>query len=318
MNKNSKKTKYSFILPIYNVDKYLEKCIDSILEQEYNNYEIILVDDESKDNCPIICDNYKKKDNRIKVIHKKNGGLCDARNTGLKIAKGEYILFVDPDDYIEKDYLNIIDENIKQGDMLIFSYYYLYKNKKYKGFSINKVLSNKEAQEYLVSDNKYCGYVWNKVYKKKLLDKYRIFFDLNVTVSEDLLFTFKYIEKINEVKVISSPLINYRQRKSSIISKKIKNIDAASLVRTYVYIINHSTHESVIKKCKSFYLKCYYKYNSRFQKNGFNMELIERIKNKDYKFFSKRDKKIILMYKYFPIIRPIFNLLKGFLYLKYD
>ena len=93
----------SIIVPVYNVEKYLEKCVDSIINQTYKNIEIILVDDGSKDNSGKICDIIKEKDERIKVIHKQNGGLSDARNAGLKIAKGTYIGFVDSDDYIAED-----------------------------------------------------------------------------------------------------------------------------------------------------------------------------------------------------------------------
>ena len=92
----------STIIPVYNVDNYLPKCVDSIINQTYQNLEIILVDDGSLDRCPDICDEYAKKDKRIKVIHKKNGGLSDARNAGLEIAKGEYISFIDSDDYINE------------------------------------------------------------------------------------------------------------------------------------------------------------------------------------------------------------------------
>ena len=93
----------SVIVPVYNVEKFLVKCVDSILAQTYTNLEIIIVDDGSPDNCPAICDELAKKDSRIKVIHKENGGASSARNAGLDIAKGEYIGFVDGDDYIAKD-----------------------------------------------------------------------------------------------------------------------------------------------------------------------------------------------------------------------
>lgn len=95
--------KVSIVVPIYNVEKYLHKCVDSIIGQTYHNLEIILVDDGSPDNCPAICDEYQKKDSRVRVIHKPNGGLSDARNAGLDIATGEYISFVDSDDWIECD-----------------------------------------------------------------------------------------------------------------------------------------------------------------------------------------------------------------------
>ena len=103
----------SVIVPIYNVEKYLDRCLKSIINQTYKNLEIILIDDGSPDNCGTICDEYAKKDNRIKVVHKDNGGLVKARNTGLDIATGEYISFIDPDDWIE---LNMYEEMIKIAD----------------------------------------------------------------------------------------------------------------------------------------------------------------------------------------------------------
>ena len=93
----------SIIVPVYKVEKYLKRCVDSILTQTYQNMEVILVDDGSPDNCGAICDRYKETDNRVVVIHKKNGGLSDARNAGLDIATGEYIMFIDSDDFVEID-----------------------------------------------------------------------------------------------------------------------------------------------------------------------------------------------------------------------
>ena len=91
---------FSIIIPIYNVEKYLVQCIESVLNQDYDDYELILVDDGSPDNCGEICDSYLNKNSNIRVIHKKNGGISDARNTGLKEAKGDYVIFIDSDDYI--------------------------------------------------------------------------------------------------------------------------------------------------------------------------------------------------------------------------
>ena len=105
----------SVIVPIYKVEKYLTICVDSLLRQSYGNLEIILVDDGSPDECPAICDQYQNKDNRIKVIHKKNGGLSDARNAGLDIAQGEYVAFVDSDDFIDEDYICKLYDALQQN-----------------------------------------------------------------------------------------------------------------------------------------------------------------------------------------------------------
>ena len=118
-------SKVSIVVPIYNVEKYLEQCIDSIINQTLKDIEIILVDDGSPDNCPQICDDYAKKDSRIKVVHKKNGGLSSARNAGIEVATGDYIGFVDSDDYIELDmyekmYSIAIENNV---DFVMSDYY---------------------------------------------------------------------------------------------------------------------------------------------------------------------------------------------------
>ena len=106
----------SIVLPIYNVENYIEKCMESVLNQTYKNIEIILVDDGSPDNCPIICDQYVKEDNRVKVVHKENGGLSDARNAGIKVANGDYITFIDSDDYVDKDYVEFLYNTIEETD----------------------------------------------------------------------------------------------------------------------------------------------------------------------------------------------------------
>lgn len=103
----------SIVIPVYKVELYLEKCIESIINQTYKNLEIIIVDDGSPDNCPKICDEYAQKDNRIKVIHKENGGLSDARNAGIDVAAGKYIAFVDSDDYVSNDYIEYMYNLIK-------------------------------------------------------------------------------------------------------------------------------------------------------------------------------------------------------------
>ena len=119
----------SIIVPVYNVEQYLRKCIESIKNQTYTNIEIIIVDDGSTDNSGAICDELKQTDNRIQVLHKKNGGLSDARNAGLKIAKGEFVGFVDSDDYIKEDMFETLYKLNKEhhSDIAIVSYYELYK-----------------------------------------------------------------------------------------------------------------------------------------------------------------------------------------------
>ena len=115
--------KFSVIVPVYGVEKYIDQCVQSLLIQTYKNYELILVDDGSPDNCGQICDQYAEKDNRIRVVHKKNGGLSSARNAGLDIAKGEYVIFLDSDDFWDDaEALSGINRNLSESkaDVLIF------------------------------------------------------------------------------------------------------------------------------------------------------------------------------------------------------
>ena len=161
----------SVIVPIYKVEKYLKRCIESIINQTYHNLEIILVDDGSPDKCGEMCEEYSKKDKRIKVIHKENGGLSDARNKGLEIATGKYIGFVDSDDFIDKDMYKVLYNNLKNNnaDMSICSIYQFENEEEIvKGYNKNETVITYNKQEMF--NNFYDDLLrnvvaWNKLYK---------------------------------------------------------------------------------------------------------------------------------------------------------
>ena len=122
--KESNSPGVSVIIPIYKVEEFIHECVESVLSQTYKDFEILLVDDGSTDSCGEICDDFSKSDNRIKVIHKQNGGLSDARNVGLSLARAEYIYFLDSDDWIENNLLECVLEKMEKGyDMVVFNYY---------------------------------------------------------------------------------------------------------------------------------------------------------------------------------------------------
>ena len=129
---NIEKPSVTLIVPVYNVEKYLNRCIDSILNQTLEDFELILVDDGSKDNSGNICDEYMRKDRRVKVIHKENGGLSDARNSGIEISTGEYLSFIDSDDWVEKEFLETLYNNaIKyQAEIVIVNLHKVFDNKR--------------------------------------------------------------------------------------------------------------------------------------------------------------------------------------------
>ena len=220
--------KVSIIVPVYGVEKYLEKCVESLVSQTLQDIEIILVDDGSKDRCPEICDELASKDRRIVVLHKPNGGLSDARNKGVEIATANYIIFVDSDDYVEKNMCEVLySEMIKYDVDMVSSLAYEIK----EGTIINqietfesKVLSNKEALYYLMSGQGITMYAVGKIYKKSLFSD--VSYPMN-KLYEDAYTTPYVIEKANKILMTSHHLYYYVRRDDSITLAKysIRDLD---------------------------------------------------------------------------------------------
>ena len=212
------------IVPIYHVEKYLHRCIDSIIGQTYKNLEIILVDDGSGDACSGICDEYARKDSRIVVIHKENGGLSDARNKGIEIAKGEYLAFVDSDDYIHKDMYSILMEALIQTDseLSMCSYKYVYDGRPDEidesigtDHHIEVMDGVKAHHRYYSGDKKLeLTVAWNKLYKKDLFSDLRY---PKGRIFEDEFTTYKALYKCSRICFVDLPLYYYLQRSDSII-----------------------------------------------------------------------------------------------------
>ena len=209
----------SIIVPIYNVGKYLPKCIESILNQTFKNFELILVNGGSTDNSGVVCDDYAKKDTRIKIIHKSNGGVSSARNAGLYVAKGEYIGFVDPDDYIDKNmyeklYRLCIDNN---SDIAICRF-----NREINGKIQNKEsteeiieLNNMEAMNELFKGNLYRFSLCNKLFSKKCFND--VLFP-EERIHEDLSTTYKLFANSKKAVYINYCGYIYVRRENSILT----------------------------------------------------------------------------------------------------
>lgn len=216
----------SVIVPIYNMEKYLDKCIESIVEQTYKKIEIILVDDGSVDNSLKICNKWKKKDNRINVYHKKNGGLSDAKNFGIKQAKGKYISFIDADDWIELNmYEELINEMIeKKLDIIICGRYLEYENgKKIKQCTQNNICMSSE--ETIIKLDTFGGFDMSscdKIYIKELFNG--IEFPVGKKC-EDAYVTYKLFAKSKKIEYYSKIFYHYLQRKNSISKNKKVNMD---------------------------------------------------------------------------------------------
>lgn len=209
----------SIIMPVYGVEKYLAQGIESVLNQTFSDYELILVDDRSPDKCPDICDSYAKKDNRIKVIHKAvNEGLGEARNTGMDAACGDYILFMDSDDYIDPDLLNSALKFGSDADITVFGIRRVYENVKGESTHSEELLPrlsefNKDGLSNVfieLNQSKVFPFAWNKLYKKSFLDLCNKKFERTKLI-EDFLFNIDVFAKADCIKVLDKALYNYRK-----------------------------------------------------------------------------------------------------------
>ncbi|MBR2589961.1 MAG: glycosyltransferase family 2 protein [Clostridia bacterium] len=195
----------SIISPIYKVEDYLNECVESILSQSYEDFELILVDDGSPDNCPTICDKWAEKDSRIKVIHKENGGVSSARNVAIEQAQGDWIWFVDSDDMIEASSLSqLVALAQKQPDMIVF----------------NKEINEEYKKDNRFFDEYYFKYrfgfeAWNKLYKASIIQENHLKFDTGETIGEDLLFNITYYQFAEKYLFSDLTLYNYRVREDS-------------------------------------------------------------------------------------------------------
>ena len=224
--------KVSVIVPVYNVENYLENCINSVIAQTYQNIEIILVDDGSPDECPAICDEYAKKDSRIKVIHKENGGLSDARNAGIQQAKGKYITFIDSDDdvlaeYIEYMYKLLVKNNTK---MAIATHTVVSKKKRInfgEGYT-EKILTTEECLDRMLCDQGFSISAWAKLYSKELFNEVRF---PKGKLNEDNGTTYKLVLQCDKIAYGNKSIYNYHKRENSITTSKfnLKKMDLVEL-----------------------------------------------------------------------------------------
>lgn len=211
--------KISVIVPVYKVEKYLPKCIDSILQQIFTDFELLLIDDGSPDNSGKICDEYAIKDSRIRVFHKKNGGVSSARNLGLDNAKGEWISFIDADDWISCDFLSFDHE---EADVIQKSYQTISQSGKIIAINhLHSNIINSKKSLYKFYVNKRNNALWDKIIAKKLIGNRR--FDINVKIGEDFLFFLGLIPSINTYLFSDIGYYYYLNRSNSAMSKVEEN-----------------------------------------------------------------------------------------------
>lgn len=204
----------SVVVPVFNVAKYLQRCVDSILSQTFQNFELILVDDGSTDGSSEICDEYADKDSRVRAIHYINSGVSVARNNGIKAARGEYISFVDADDWVEEGFLGAFADEIVRSaadgtmvDMVVQGYW------NHEGKVMQWPLSHyQNAQDfcshlYEMQERKLIGYVWNKVFCRSIIDEYKLAFNPSIPIGEDFIFCMEFLSHATVLDV--SPYAGY-------------------------------------------------------------------------------------------------------------
>lgn len=204
--------KLSIIIPVYNAEKYIGRCLDSILSQSFSDFEIILVNDGSKDSTQVICENYAKRDLRIKLVSKSNGGVSSARNKGLEISKGEWILFVDADDELLPETLECMINATDESTDLIVGDYITTQGDNLPEIDPIIMQESIDSKEFLFARTfgRYGGYLWNKLFRKSVIDGNLLQFDEKIIYNEDRLFIFEYLSiSSGKSKFINNKVYRY-------------------------------------------------------------------------------------------------------------
>jgi glycosyltransferase EpsH len=225
----------SIIIPVYNVEKYLHQCLESVVKQSYTNLEIIIVNDGSSDKSHFIIDDFASRDFRIKIIKQQNRGISAARNSGIQASSGELIMFIDSDDWVEEEIVEKLFSEIEDYDLVVCSYNRSYNTKsKPRVFDIEGRSEGKEFQRRLIgllkeelkdpSQLDSFVTVWGKLYKAKFIKENQLSFisTREIGTCEDLIFNFQYLESLKEIFIINQPLYNYRKNNDSSFTSNYK------------------------------------------------------------------------------------------------
>jgi glycosyltransferase involved in cell wall biosynthesis len=218
----------SIIVPIYSTENYLRECIESILNQSYKVIDLILVDDGSKDGSLALCDRYKRRDNRVKVISKKNTGVSDTRNVGMAASEGAYICFVDSDDVVKPTYVETLLEGMRAEavDVTFCNFEYLYDNRRIpkEPRLASGIYTFAELKSRIIDDGTLSGVLfgsaWMGIYKKSIIDNHNIRFNPEIKINEDGIFNIEYCMKSSKIKMLSEAYL-YEYRRDSGVTKKL-------------------------------------------------------------------------------------------------
>lgn len=247
----------SIIVPVYNAEKSIRRCIDSVLNQEYEDFELLLIDDGSKDSSGVLCDEYAAADQRVKVTHKENSGVSDARNLALDLAKGKYLQFLDSDDWITSDATRLLVSAALEHDCdLVISDFYRVVGERvsHKGdIETEGTMTQEEFAACMMEDpaDFYYGVLWNKLYRREIVEKYHLRMDSAISWCEDFMFNLEYIRYAQTFYALRAPIYYYVKTKGSLVSQGIsisKTIKMKLMVfeyynNFYKHVLNEEDYE---------------------------------------------------------------------------
>lgn len=293
---------FTVIVPVFNAERYIRQCIDSIICQHYANFELLLIDDGSTDSSGRICEEYAQRDARVKVFHKQNGGVSSARNLGLDIASGEWISFVDSDDWVDSSYFETINNYVGQVDLLFFAntrhfvdgsttiQLYKHVDASSKDYIEKEILQIKTNQ----SRYEYWGFTWNKCFKKAIIDACGIRFVESLSYREDHVFTDEYSRHCNSLKFIPISIYNYRETKYGLTFKDRTQEEFLLMCRKDRMATEGRTNVELIYYEQNWIMCQYFLHINRFHCSVF--EEIYSLYKHQKNVFDKRKYKVLFGY----------------------
>lgn len=257
INQKNNQPLITVIVPVFNSEKYISECLNSIICQSYFNLQIIVIDDGSTDLSGDLCEGFTPMDKRLTVIHQKNSGVSAARNTGLAYATGEYLAFIDSDDYVSADYIQKLYQSISEADIAICGYHRIEQNSMSSRIQtdIPASLNHDSLFHYVLCNNYIGGYLWNKLFRTSIINLNHITFDTSLSIGEDMLFISKYLTYARKGIYLSEALYYYRLNTDSALQnsyktrkfniKNISNLDASDLINKVIINESSAVHTSM-------------------------------------------------------------------------